>query len=156
MASIYLAGGLFNAGERLHNIFLESELSALGHKVRLPQRRALEFFREGAFVMAEVIADCRRCATDPHGILVACIDGADADSGTCVEFGLALATAGRAIAYRTDFRTALDTEAGINAMLRGENTKIIYLPCYFTEFDQVAAYYRDLACKIHEAILEFR
>lgn len=33
---IYLAGGLFNAGERLHNLYLEKHLLARGWKVILP------------------------------------------------------------------------------------------------------------------------
>ena len=43
---LYLAAGLFNAGERLHNLYLEKHLNMLGYEVILPQREALKFFQE--------------------------------------------------------------------------------------------------------------
>lgn len=44
MKKIYLAGGLFNAGERLHNLHLEKAFKDLGYDVILPQRKALRHF----------------------------------------------------------------------------------------------------------------
>lgn len=44
MKKIYLAGGLFNAGERLHNLHLEKAFKDLGYDVILPQREALRHF----------------------------------------------------------------------------------------------------------------
>ena len=150
--TLYLAGGLFNAGERLHNLYIEKELKALGYTVLSPQRRALDFFNGDRFKIDEIVLDCQACATHPNTILVACIDGADADSGTCVEYGMAIAANNRAIVYRTDFRTNIANEAGINAMLRGPNTAIIYKPCYFTELNDASWFYHELALEIHLAI----
>jgi len=153
MATIYLAAGLFNAGERLHNLFLEKFLKKLGHKVILPQREALKFFDGERFNVDAIVEDCKQSCTNPKHICVACADGADADSGTVVEYGMAIISNGRAIVYRTDFRTAEEKEVGVNAMLKAKGTSFIYYPCFFTELDEVDVYYEELSRKIHEAIL---
>ncbi len=149
---IYLAGGLFNAGERLHNLFLEKHLVSLGREVVLPQREAIRFFNGRTFDIQGLVEDCRAAAANSANILVANVDGGDADSGTAVEFGIAISATGRAIVYRTDFRTALDQELGLNAMFRAAGTTFIYKPCFFTELAQVENYYDELAQEIEEDI----
>ena len=152
MKTIYLAGGLFNAGERLHNLYLEKHLKILGYEVMLPQRRAKGFFLNGQFLVDEIVADCQRQCLNSQNCYVGNVDGADADSGTGVEYGIAITASGRAIVYRTDFRTDTVKEVGVNAMFRAKGTTFIYQPCFFTELEQVDAYYSDLALKIHHAI----
>jgi len=151
---IYLAAGLFNAGERLHNIFLEMALRELGYEVILPQREALKFFdpATGTFDVAGIVENCKQSSADGKNIVVANSDGADGDSGTCVELGIAVASTGRAVVFRTDFRTAMDRELGVNAMLKPKGVVFIYHPCFFTELSQVEPYYRELARKIDEAV----
>ncbi|MCK4525082.1 MAG: nucleoside 2-deoxyribosyltransferase [Candidatus Andersenbacteria bacterium] len=150
---IYLAGGLFNAGERLHNLYLEESLKKLGYKVILPQREALKAFDGNGFDTKAIVENCRDACSDPQNFFVGSADGADSDSGTCVEYGVAITSTGRALVYCTDFRTDLEKELGVNAMLTGEGTVFIYEPCFFTELDQVNSYYKELAEKIHKAIL---
>lgn len=156
MATIYLAGRLFNAAERLHNLFLEKQLRALGHTVILPQREAKKFFDDQRddqrFDMNQIAEDCRKYCLNPENVYVGNIDGPDADSGTCVEYGVAITAIGKAIVYRTDIRTAEGSEVGVNAMLKLRGTVFIYFPCFFTELDQVEPYYRALAQKIHESL----
>lgn len=152
MATIYLAGGLFNAAERLHNLLLEKYLKALGHKVILPQREALRFFNGKVFDVAGIVASCRQQCTNRDNVYVGSVDGPDADSGTAVEYGMAIISTGRAIVCRTDFRTAPEKEVGVNAMFKAEYTEFIYEPCFFTELDQVEAYYEGLASRIDKAI----
>ncbi|MFH1236189.1 MAG: nucleoside 2-deoxyribosyltransferase [Parcubacteria group bacterium] len=152
--SLYLAGGLFNAGERLHNLYLEKHLRNLGYVTILPQREALKFFSEGRFDIAGIVADCMQSCANPANLYVGNSDGADSDSGTAVEYGIAITATRAVIVYRTDFRTALENELGVNAMMRAEGTKLIYEPCFFTELDQVDAYYANLAQKIHLAVNE--
>lgn len=152
MKKVYLAGGLFNAGERLHNLFLEKHLRALGCEVILPQREALNFFDGEKFDVNKIVADCQEKSTNSDSVYVGCIDGTDADSGAAVEYGLAINTNGGAIVYRTDFRTEPTKEIGFNAMFRIKGTKIIYEPCFFTELSQVDDYYQKLARLIHECI----
>lgn len=154
--TIYLAGGLFNAPERLHNLFLEKHLKTLGYNVILPQREALKFLKNDMFDAEGVVNDCQKHSIDKKKIYVGCIDGADADSGTSVEFGLTIGATGRAIVYRTDFRTAPEKELGINAMFRAKGSTVIYYPCYFTELDQVEEYYAKLAKKINKAIKKMK
>lgn len=149
---LYLAGGLFNAGERLHNLYLEKYLKELGYEVVLPQREALKAFDGKGFNVKAIAKDCQESSSDAENIFIGNADGPDSDSGTCVEHGFAIASTGRAVIYRTDFRTALDRELGINAMLTGEGTEFVYEPCFFTELEQVESYYKGLAKRIDEAV----
>ena len=153
MKKIYLASGLFNAGERLHNLFLEKHLMALGYEIILPQREALKHFKDQKFDIRCVVDECQKFCSDPGVIYVGNVDGADADSGTCIEYGIAISLTGRAILFRTDFRTDLAREIGVNGMLSMKGTIFIYDPCYFTELEQIESYYIGLAAKIHNAII---
>lgn len=150
--AIYLGGGLFNAGERLHNLYLEEHLKRLGREVILPQREALRFFADGKFNLDEVVTNCRQQCSSKKKIYVGNVDGTDADSGSAIEYGIAITATGYAIIYRTDFRTATEKEVGVNAMFRAKETTFIYEPCFFTELDQVDKYYTELARKIDAAI----
>jgi nucleoside 2-deoxyribosyltransferase len=152
MTRIYLAGGLFNAGQRLHNLFLEKYLREFGFEVVLPQREALKRFYQGSFDKGGLREDCRESCTAKSSICVANIDGADADSGTSIEYGMAITATGRAVVYRTDFRTAEDLELGLNAMFVSPGTSFVYLSCFFTDLKEVEGYYRALAAKICVAV----
>ncbi|MFA5986676.1 MAG: nucleoside 2-deoxyribosyltransferase [Parcubacteria group bacterium] len=154
MEKLYLAGGLFNAGERLHNLYLEKHLKSLGYEIILPQREALTHFDGQFFNVSEIVESCRKICADPEVAYVGNADGPDTDSGTCVEYGIAITATGKAIVYRTDFRTDLTKELGVNAMLNARGTTFIYDPCFFTELDQVEPYYRALAMRIHIALME--
>lgn len=152
--SIYLAGGLFNAGERLHNLFLERALRELGYGVILPQREALTYCKDGVFDIDKIRNSCCALSVDPQTLFVGCLDGTDADSGMAVEYGLAKGVGKKAVVYRTDFRTQVERELGVNAMFGIPVTEFVYLPCTFTELAEVELYYRELATRIHEAILK--
>ena len=56
--------------------------------------------------------------------VVAILDGADADSGTCWECGFAVSQGIPVIVVRTDFRLSGDTK-GFNAMLYYSATRVI-------------------------------
>lgn len=152
METLYLGGGLFNAGERLRNLYLEKFLKEFGYKIILPQREALKFFNGESFDIPSIVESCFNSCANTENIFIGNLDGADSDSGTCVEYGIAIKATGRAIVYRTDFRTAEEKEVGVNAMLKAKDTIFIYEPCYFTDLSEVDEYYRNLARKIHEAI----
>lgn len=152
LPELYLAAGLFNAGERLHNLYLEKHLRRLGYTIILPQREALKFFRGDHFDVKGIVRDCQQKAASKKSLLVGNADGTDADSGFAVEYGIAITVTGQAIVYRTDFRTAIEKEVGLNAMLNAEGTEFIYEPCFFTELDEVDEYYAKLAGKIDEAV----
>jgi nucleoside 2-deoxyribosyltransferase len=154
MKSIYLAGGLFNAAERLHNLYLERYLKPLGYNIILPQRRALNFFvpEKNGFDVKAIAKDCAECCRKKDVIVVCCLDGPDADSGTSIEFAIALETNGVVIGYRTDFRTAQEQEVGINGMFNLPGAIIIYEFCFYTGLEQVVNFYEKLAQRIHEEI----
>jgi len=158
VATIYLAGGLFSAGERLHNLYLERHLKVFGHEVILPQREALRFLRDGVLDMDAVREDCNNNATDMGKVCVVNADGADSDRGTCVEYGMSIVATGRAIVYRTDFRTDPENEIGINLMLRQKKSVFIYAPCAqdLVDFDHVEDYYKHLAGRIHDVLMAGR
>ena len=151
--SLYLAGGVFNAAERIHNLFLERSLTDLNWPVIVPQWEALKFLnpKTGHLNLKGVARDCRSVVENPKNICVACTDGPDADAGTAVEYGHAITATGRAIVYRTDFRTAPEHELGVNAMFRQEGTHYIYCPCLVRDLGGLKVFYDKLAGEIDRA-----
>lgn len=164
--SIYSAGPLFNIATRHHNLLLARELEALGYSVILPQKEAMRFFDGQKFDVAAICEDCEdKAMTTP--VIIANIDGADADSGTSNEVGVARATKKLAeklsdipwvwnpviICVRTDFRTDLEKEIGYNAMFNKAD-KLIYKPAFVNSLDEVAVFYKELAREIDKAIKE--
>jgi nucleoside 2-deoxyribosyltransferase len=107
---IYFAGPLFSAAERDWNATLAARLRAAGHEVFLPQEQEPGKDAAGIF------------ATDVGGIdwadgLVAIMDGADPDSGTCWEVGYAYGKK-PIVLVRTDMRrNAGSGGSGYNPML---------------------------------------
>jgi len=107
---IYFAGPLFSAAERDWNVALASALRAAGHDVFLPQEQEPGKDAAGIF------------ATDVGGIdwadgLVAIMDGADPDSGTCWEVGYAYGKK-PIVLVRTDMRRNQGSGgSGYNPML---------------------------------------
>ena len=171
--SIYIAGGLFNAAERIHNSILEKNLINIANEngvnlmTTLPQRTALKryFPKEKRFDVAGIVTDCEVDAAS-HNYILCNLDGTDADSGTAVELGIARGQAlahkispknsqinvPKIITYRTDFRTSLENEVGVNAMLNPEGSTFIYHPCFAIEFNEIKDYYKELALKIFKTI----
>lgn len=151
---IYLAGGLFNAGERLHNLYLEKALKELGYKVILPQREDLKHCdSKKGFDLPSIAEDYIQPCPDTQNIFVGNLDDAGSDSLTRIKNRATVQSTKRAIYYLTDLRTNTEKEVVVNARLyRGGETVFIYDPCHFTELDQVESYYQGLAEKINEVI----
>jgi nucleoside 2-deoxyribosyltransferase len=152
--TIYLAGPLFTLAERTHNLKLEKMLRLLGHQVILPQKRAVDFVTPQGVNLKQMVLDCAEQASNSDNILVANLDGPDTDSGTAVEYGLAIRATGRAIVYRTDIRTVPEKEVGLNAMFGLEETRFIHMPCLANTEDEVQEFYFELASQIHKAIVD--
>jgi nucleoside 2-deoxyribosyltransferase len=112
---IYLAGPLFTLAERRFNEQLAAALRARlpALEIILPQERAQPLLSQpdGPRLVFE---DCLAMIDECNGVL-AILDGADADSGTCVELGYAWARKKRVIGVRTDFRVSEDR--GLNLMV---------------------------------------
>lgn len=121
---IYLAGPLFNNGERMDNAYLASLLEDKGYKVYLPQKEVL---LNGNVSIADKI-DCFRqdyTAITESDIMIANLNGVDVDSGTASEIGIAVSLylnqkglLEKPFGYRTDFRTYLPT-GKINNFVQG-------------------------------------
>jgi len=109
MPHIYLAGPLFSLAEQNFNSIVRDYLVRSGYAVFLPQEEC------AGKVEAEIYGTCVGGLTGA-GVVVAILDGADADSGTCWECGYATAKGIPVIAVRTDFRNSGDIK-GFNAML---------------------------------------
>jgi nucleoside 2-deoxyribosyltransferase len=99
---LYLAGPLFTAAERAFNEQLAQLLERQGFEVWLPQRH------EPRDVSAKGIFEMDVAGLDGADVVVACMDGADPDSGTAWECGYAFAKGVPIVCYRTDFRDAGD------------------------------------------------
>lgn len=109
MMQIYLAAPLFTLAEQRFNLSLAEYLKAQGLTVFCPQVACQG--QSGAAIYQTCLAGLTRA-----DVVVAILDGADADSGTCWECGYAVAKGIPVVAVRTDFRGSGDT-GGFNAML---------------------------------------
>jgi nucleoside 2-deoxyribosyltransferase len=115
MTKIYLAGPLFTLAEREFNARLAESI----HRKRpdliviLPQDEAVKF-NDYENKNAEIFQDCIN-AIDHADIMVAILEGADADSGTSVELGYAYSKGKAILGIRTDYR--ISEERGLNLML---------------------------------------
>jgi len=106
---IYLAAPLFSAAEIAFNLKFSEELNNEGYITFLPQ---LECKNKK---LTDIFSICKG-GIDKADVVVAVMDGADADSGTCWECGYAFAKNIPVILVRSDFRNSGDTR-GFNAML---------------------------------------
>ncbi len=109
MASIYLAGPLFTVAEMSFNREVSKYLNSKGYDVFLPQEECLDKNTQ------EIYQICKK-GVESADAVVAVMDGADADSGTCWECGYAVAKEIPVLLVRTDIRDSGDTR-GFNAML---------------------------------------
>ena len=120
--SVYLAGPLFSAAERQFNRSLAELLGSRFFEVYLPQEKDEEGrARDGAFQERMFRSHCR--ALDQADVVVAVIEGADADSGTSWEMGYAAARGKPVLALRTDFRMVGPHEH-VNLMLEKSSTLV--------------------------------
>jgi len=112
---VYLAAPLFTEAEQAYNLVLRDLLEAHLFDVYLPQvvvdTRHTRCQEENGTIFAQHLR-----ALQETDIVVAVIDGADADSGTSWEMGCAYALNKKIAALRTDFRAVGHYER-VNLML---------------------------------------
>jgi nucleoside 2-deoxyribosyltransferase len=112
---VYLAAPLFSVAERRYNYHLAKVLRTNLFEVYLPQDTGDDSHdRERSAHQA--IFKKNLAALEAADLLVAVIDGADADSGTAWEMGYAFAKGIPVISIRTDFRMTGHQEH-VNLML---------------------------------------
>ncbi|MDO9325043.1 MAG: nucleoside 2-deoxyribosyltransferase, partial [Methanoregula sp.] len=119
---VYLAAPLFSQAERTYNATLAVLLKQHLFEVFLPQEAGDDIDtrtkRDQGEIFSKNINDL-----DKADIVVAVIDGADADSGTAWEMGYAYAHNKPVIAVRTDFRR-VGMHEQVNLMLEETSTVV--------------------------------
>ena len=145
---IYLSGPLFTQVERQWNRRLATALEKHipDTEVFLPQD--IKF--EGAYNRPEhyqhIYDRCLEMVKEAD-MMVAVLDGADADSGTAYEMGYARALGVPIIGVRTDYRKS--QERGLNLMLARGCDELLREMSFSEDTEQLA---RDLVGKIAAAI----
>jgi len=119
---VYLAAPLFSEGERAFNLSIARNLRNNFFDVFLPQEAGDDSHTRDKEEQSRIFSENLK-ALENSDIIVAIIDGADADSGTAWEIGYAYAQKKQVIALRTDFRRA-GTYERVNLMLE-ESTKVV-------------------------------
>lgn len=119
---VYLAAPLFAEGERAWNLRVADLLRSYAYDVYLPQEFGDTDSARGDATFEDIFRE-NHTALDVSDLVVAIIDGADADSGTCWEMGYAYARGIPVIAIRTDFRKVGDHEL-VNLMLEQSATVV--------------------------------
>ncbi len=139
--NLYLAAPLFTQAERSWNLRLAGLLSGAGHPVFLPQAEVLAIETLDAETIFRVDIEGVRSAD----AIVAVLDGADPDSGTSFECGLAFALGIPIVLVRTDFRAgggdALPGQklATVNLMLAQAASVVVNLTSTMSSLDDLAA-----------------
>ena len=118
MPRIYLAGPLFSEAEQNWLRAFKSELLGRGYDVLWP----FELFNQeeiGKLTARDIMEGCRQ-ALDDCDLVVALLDGTQADDGTAWEIGYAYAKGIPIYGIRTDMRFVGELPGGqVNAMLAG-------------------------------------
>jgi len=112
---IYLAAPLFSEAEREYNRVVAGLLKENLFDVYLPQDTGDNNAKRDEWKHVQIFEQNKK-ALESADLVVAIIDGADADSGTAWEMGYASALSKPVIALRTDFRMA-GHEEFVNLML---------------------------------------
>jgi nucleoside 2-deoxyribosyltransferase len=133
---IYLAGPVFTLAERRFNEEIAGELERLSPSLQvfLPQRYDKEF--QGKPDFSRKMFACLMGALDNCDVVVAILDGPDADSGTSFEMGYARARGKRVIGVRTDFRGSEDH--GLNLMLSNACSDLVTEPSTTATVERLA------------------
>ncbi|WAI02506.1 nucleoside 2-deoxyribosyltransferase [Methanogenium organophilum] len=114
---VYLAAPLFSEAERAYNRSVVALLREHLFSVHLPQECGDSSAERSAAHTNDIFTE-NLAALSEADLVVAVIDGADADSGTAWEMGYAYAQGTPVVALRTDFRQVGATEK-VNLMLEG-------------------------------------
>ncbi len=138
---VYLAAPLFTLLERRANRALAKAIRREFPEVELvlPQ----DFKHEGKFnhpsAFGALFRDCL-VALDSAHVVLAWLDGPDADSGSAFEVGYAFAHGTPIVGVRTDFRRS--QERGLNIMLSRACAVCVFRPSFDEDVEGLA---RDIA-----------
>ena len=114
---VYIAGPLFNDGERAFNLKVDTVIRGCGHETYLPQRDGgvvaeMPEFVEGlpkeTYVFRKDLENLKGC-----DLFLLLMDGRVPDEGACVALGYCLAHGKRCVGYKTDSRSGYDGKDNI-------------------------------------------
>lgn len=114
---IYMAGPLFNEGDRYSNQINSDRLRALGYSTFLPQEVVINKDSSLLVKAACFYMDLKAIAT--CDILLANCNGIDIDSGTAAEIGLAYGLKKQTILYKSDVRNYYNDTFRLNNFVMG-------------------------------------
>jgi nucleoside 2-deoxyribosyltransferase len=134
----YIAGPLFNEGERWFDEQIEARASALGLITFLPHRDGKEGAMKDANNIARIFAEDVR-AIDETDIVIANLNGITTDDGTAWELGYAYAKGKHLVGVYTDWRLQFEHQT-VNLMIESSLNKLVRsldeLSAYLTEYLQ--------------------
>ncbi len=143
---VYFAAPLFTQSEWQWNERLAEGLRQSGYDVTLPQDRAKPMMFGAETFDPGLLFEQNVAGISSFDFVLAVLDQADADSGTCWECGYAYKSGKPIIGLRTDIRPAGDdTARPVNLMLARCCREFIVLP--FDQRDNMAW----IVCQIGEA-----
>lgn len=137
MKRVYLAAPLFTLAERQFNRKLKAALENVLENVEviLPQDYKFDGKYNDPKWFQEVYDACMRDLSAAD-LVIAILDGADADSGTSFEVGYAIGRTIPVIDVRTDFRE--QQERGLNLMLSRGVTECVIQMSFKEDVDALA------------------
>lgn len=148
---VYFAGPLFTQAEWHWNARLAEALRGLGMNVLLPQAAAEPMLKgekafDGTALFSENIANI-----DSADVVLAILDQAEPDSGTCWECGYAYRAGRPIVGLRTDFRPAGDdAERPVNLMLGRSCMRFVAIPP--NKIDDLSFVAEQVATAIHSVL----
>jgi len=126
---VYFAGPLFTQPEWQWNSRLAGELRRLGLDIVLPQNEAEPMLKGLKSFDPEALFSSNTMEIEMADIVLAILDQADPDSGTCWECGYAFKAGRPIVGLRTDFRPAGDdVTRPVNLMLARSCRDFISVP----------------------------
>jgi len=117
----YIAGPLFNEGERWWNAEIDSRVRKLGFTTYVPQRDGVKLENQGD---VRRIFDSDKNALTQADLIVANLDGMDVDSGTAWELGFAEGLGKHCIGVYTDWRLHFKWQT-VNLMIQCSVDKLV-------------------------------
>jgi nucleoside 2-deoxyribosyltransferase len=122
MAQVYVAGPLFNEGERWFDEQIEAVVQAAGFSTFLPHRDGVEGKQKAAGNLKAIFEE-DRAAIEAAQVVVANLNGINVDDGTAWEIGYAYARGKYLIGVRTDWRQGFPNQQ-VNLMIE-ESVKVM-------------------------------
>jgi nucleoside 2-deoxyribosyltransferase len=118
----YIAGPLFNEGERWWNAEIDARVRKLGFTTYIPQRDGVKLENKGDVLK---IFESDKNALMQADLIVANLDGMDVDSGTAWELGFAEGLGKHCVGVYTDWRLHFKYQT-VNLMIQCSVDKLVH------------------------------